>query len=121
MRPDNTCPICGSTVGDLPITILPERGMVVANGKFAILPSSEMNLLARMAEIYPRILSRESAMDWLYQLDPNSDVQIKIIDVFVCKLRKKLHPLGVRIDTTWGKGYALALKEKPRIVVEAVS
>jgi DNA-binding response OmpR family regulator len=37
---------------------------------------------------------------------------MKIIDVFVCKLRRKLneaHPgAGVLIQTTWGQGYSLA-------------
>ncbi len=30
---------------------------------------------------------------------------IKIIDVFICKMRKKLGPLGIRIETIWGVGY----------------
>lgn len=33
--------------------------------------------------------------------------EIKIIDVFVCKLRKKLEPLGLYIGTIWGRGYYL--------------
>ncbi len=35
--------------------------------------------------------------------------EIKIIDVFICKLRKKLADAGVRniIGTVWGRGYIL--------------
>lgn len=33
--------------------------------------------------------------------------EIKIVDVMVCKLRKKLRPYGVHISTLWGRGYAL--------------
>lgn len=32
---------------------------------------------------------------------------IKIVDVFVCKMRKKLRPYGITIDTVWGRGYLL--------------
>ncbi|KAB1068868.1 helix-turn-helix domain-containing protein [Methylobacterium planeticum] len=31
----------------------------------------------------------------------------KIVDVFICKIRKKLRPYGVGIQTVWGQGYAL--------------
>ncbi|GAA2871795.1 DNA-binding response OmpR family regulator [Aminobacter niigataensis] len=37
----------------------------------------------------------------------NEDPEIKIIDVWICKLRKKLLPLGVKIETVWGRGYRL--------------
>jgi two-component system cell cycle response regulator CtrA len=93
--------------------------MVVANGKFAVLTGYEMLLLQRLAEIFPRVLTKEAAMEWLYQFIPDREPEIKIIDVYVCKVRKKLDPIGVRIDTVWGKGYALAVTSKPLIVSEA--
>jgi hypothetical protein len=31
----------------------------------------------------------------------------KIVDVFVCKIRKKLAPFGVDISTVWGAGYSM--------------
>lgn len=31
----------------------------------------------------------------------------KIVDVFICKVRKKLAPLGIQIDTQWGVGWTL--------------
>jgi two-component system cell cycle response regulator CtrA len=42
--------------------------------------------------------------------------QVKIIDVFVCKMRKKLQPFEIEISTLWGRGYYLAkeMKEKVR-------
>jgi hypothetical protein len=32
----------------------------------------------------------------------------KIVDVFVCKVRKKLLPFGISIGTIWGTGYSMA-------------
>ncbi|WP_299941192.1 winged helix-turn-helix domain-containing protein [uncultured Nitratireductor sp.] len=119
MQPDCTCPVCGSSVTEIPVTILPERGMVVANGRFANLTGHEMLILQRLAEVFPRVLSKEAALEWMYQFNPDEEPEIKIIDVYVCKVRKKLAPIGVRIDTLWGKGYALAISSKPQIVSEA--
>lgn len=33
--------------------------------------------------------------------------EIKIVDVFICKLRKKLKPFGIEVETVWGQGYHL--------------
>ncbi|WP_269244920.1 winged helix-turn-helix domain-containing protein [Rhizobium sp. AG207R] len=94
--------------------------MVVANGKFAVLTGSEALLVQRLAEVFPRVLTKEAALDWLYQFAAEGEEpEIKIIDVFICKARKKLDPIGVRIDTLWGKGYALAVDQKPVIIREA--
>lgn len=39
----------------------------------------------------------------------------KIVDVFVCKIRKKLEPFGIQIDTLWGRGYYLTVENKAKI------
>jgi DNA-binding response OmpR family regulator len=115
----HSCPLCGSALAEAPFAILPERGMVVANGRFAVLTGQESALLARLAEVFPRIVAKEALLEWMYQLSTDEQPEIKIVDVFVCKLRKKLKPLGVRIDTAWGRGYALAADAKPTIIREA--
>lgn len=120
MQPECSCPLCGQKIEELPVTILPERGMVVANGKFAILTGHESLLIQRLAEVFPRILTKEAALEWMYQFASEDDEpEIKIIDVYICRARKKLEPIGVRIDTLWGKGYALAVDRKPVIAREA--
>ncbi|MGY9105377.1 MAG: winged helix-turn-helix domain-containing protein, partial [Alphaproteobacteria bacterium] len=52
--------------------------------------------------------TKEMFLNYLY--DGNNDPESKIIDVFICKLRKKL--AGVcggeqYIETVWGRGYVL--------------
>jgi two-component system cell cycle response regulator CtrA len=53
------------------------------------------------------VLSKENFLDHLYggMDEPDS----KIIDVFVCKLRKKLQTAGANnvIGTVWGRGYII--------------
>ncbi|MCW8308163.1 response regulator transcription factor [Acidiphilium sp. PA] len=62
------------------------------------------------------VLSKEAILDHLYGgLDePNP----KIIDVFICKIRKKLLALGADdlIETNWGRGYLVVEKRSPDYV-----
>lgn len=54
------------------------------------------------------LATREAIMAALYRDNAVDEAEIKIIDVFVCKIRKKLDPFGVKIATIWGQGYSLA-------------
>jgi DNA-binding response OmpR family regulator len=113
------CPLCGQPITDLPVTIYRERGMAVAGGKFALLTGSETDVLTILARAFPRIVTKQAIMDGLYG-DQNEEPDIKIVDVFICKLRKKIAPLGVEIDTAWGNGYGLRVQKKP-VIIEAAA
>ena len=54
------------------------------------------------------VATKQSIMMALYSDRPGAEPEIKIVDVFICKLRKKLTPFGVVIETVWGRGYGLA-------------
>lgn len=41
--------------------------------------------------------------------------EIKIIDVFVCKMRKKLQPFDITIRTHWGNGYFLSTEDREKV------
>ncbi|MDR0774310.1 MAG: response regulator transcription factor [Rickettsia sp.] len=72
----------------------------VTNKEYAIL---ELLVLRRGT-----VLNKEMFLDHLYSSVDEPD--IKIIDVFVCKLRRKLADAGGGtnyIDTVWGRGYML--------------
>lgn len=59
------------------------------------------------------IVTKEMAMDVLYGHRPESlEPEINIIDVFVCKMRKKLKPFDLSIETVWGRGYRMPPKSK---------
>lgn len=60
--------------------------------------------------------TRESLLASIY-LDANeSDIpDIKIIDVMICKIRKKLKHLGIEIETFWGKGYRISPEMRARV------
>jgi two-component system cell cycle response regulator CtrA len=86
----------------------------------ALMPASvripiEYGLTATEARVFSHLASREfgtrqSIMLALYS-DRIEEPEEKIVDVFVCKLRRKLNRFGVRIETIWGQGWRLASRE----------
>lgn len=79
-----------------------------ANGKPITLTRKEYQIAEMLALRKGMVLSKEAILDHLYSGmdEPNP----KIIDVFVCKIRKKLQSVGVDdfIETNWGRGYMVA-------------
>lgn len=60
-------------------------------------------------------VSKRMLMDALYGGRPDGDAaEEKIVDVFVCKLRAKLKPYGVDIETNWGQGYFMTAPMKSK-------
>ena len=65
--------------------------------------------------VHRGLLTKDGAMAVVYGgLGRERDVNPKIIDVFICKIRKKLKPHGVRIETLWGRGWQLAAEDRAR-------
>ncbi len=58
------------------------------------------------------LVTKEMAMLGLYGDRPNLDPEIKIVDVYICKARKKLKRFGVEIETVWGRGFRLTAESK---------
>lgn len=78
------------------------------------LTSSETNLLAFLYARAPHVIPRERINAALW-LDDGVAPYVKIIDVLVCKLRKKLAPFGVDVETSWGVGYRLSASARDRL------
>lgn len=78
---------------------------IYAKGHSVTLTKKEYQIVEILSLRKGAVLSKEAILDHLYGgLDePNP----KIIDVFICKIRKKLQALGVNdfIETNWGRGY----------------
>jgi len=59
------------------------------------------------------VVSKESFLDHLY--GGMDEPEMKIIDVFICKLRKKIEAAGAKrplIETVWGRGYRVDVPEE---------
>jgi len=100
------CPCCGQALpADLGFRI-DEAGIVLAGGRFARLTEHEAAVLAKLAEKPGRVISKDQLMAAVYWA-ADEDPHVKIIDVWICKMRPRLKPLGVVIETVWGRGYRL--------------
>lgn len=80
---------------------------VLVNGKPIHLTGKEFSILELLILRRGMVLSKEAFLNHLY--GGMDEPEIKIIDVFVCKLRKKLaEATGEQlIGTVWGRGYVL--------------
>jgi two-component system cell cycle response regulator CtrA len=59
--------------------------------------------------------TKQTIMDGLYFVGVDDEPEIKIVDVFVCKIRKKLAPFDIHISTLWGSGYYLTPDMKAKV------
>ena len=102
-------------VGDLIVNL--EARNVELRGQKLHLTAKEYQILALLALRRGSTLTKEMFLNHLYGgLDDEPDA--KIIDVFICKLRKKLaNASGGQdyIETVWGRGYALREPTKQAI------
>lgn len=83
---------------------------VTVNGTPVHLTGKEMLVLTLLASNRGRTQSKEMILNNLYLLEQD-EAEIKIVDVFVCKIRRKLDEIhlgaGKVIQTVWGRGYQI--------------
>lgn len=81
----------------------------------------ETDVLRVLVEHSPRTLSKSDCINAIYPRE--RDVDPKIMDVFVCKLRVKLarQGLGFVIETRWGRGHAIPEEALARLREAAMS
>jgi two-component system cell cycle response regulator CtrA len=90
-----------------PLSIDLESQKVTVNGHDVPLTGREYGILELLALRKGTVLAKEAFMTHLY--GGMDEPEIKIIDVFICKLRRKLATAGAEavIGTIWGRGYVL--------------
>jgi len=89
------------------LTINLDNRTASVDGKPIHLTSKEYAILELLILRRGFVLTKEAFLNHLY--GGMDEPEIKIIDVFVCKLRKKLAQAGIDnlIGTVWGRGYML--------------
>jgi two-component system, cell cycle response regulator CtrA len=94
------------TTGRLTVDLDNKR--VEVDGALIHLTAKEYQMLELLSLRKGTTLSKEMFLNHLY--GDTDEPEMKIIDVFICKLRKKLDAAthGINyIETIWGRGYAL--------------
>ena len=81
---------------------------VEVDGKTVHLTSKEYAIFELLAMRKGTVLTKEMFLNHLY--GGMDEPELKIIDVFVCKLRRKLYEASGGknyVETVWGRGYML--------------
>jgi two-component system cell cycle response regulator CtrA len=80
---------------------------VTVEGRPVHLTGKEYAILELLTLRKGAVLTKEAFLNHLY--GGMDEPEVKIIDVFICKLRKKLAQAGATdlIGTVWGRGYVL--------------
>lgn len=109
------CPLCGGPLPDDGIYVDFDGGMVVGRGHVAALTRSEFRMFEALWNTRPRMLNKEQLLAATSGYG-DDDREIKLVDVFVCKLRRKLRGTGIVIDTVWGEGYRIVTRgQRPAV------
>jgi len=106
--------------GDLSVNL--GTRTVEVNGRCIHLTGKEYQMLELLSLRKGSTLTKEMFLNHLY--GGMDEPELKIIDVFICKLRKKLSiATGSRgyIETVWGRGYVLREPEKVSDIVEGAA
>jgi two-component system cell cycle response regulator CtrA len=94
--------------------------MVDINGARVHLTGKEYALLELLALRKGTTITKEMFLNHLY--GGMDEPEIKIIDVFICKLRKKLTQASGGddfVETVWGRGYVLRDQDEPALTLVA--
>ena len=98
------------SVGNLEVDL--HRHLALVNGESLPLTDKEFRIVEFLALRKGSVLSKTAFLSHLY--GGMDEPEPKIIDVFICKLRRKLEVAGARgvsVDTVWGQGYTLRATE----------
>lgn len=109
--PDIRCPHCGMSLIDPPAAESPERvaivdGEAVFRGRSVRLTPNQIKIMTLLAS--GRRVDRTQIYQELYwDLGEAGEPDPKGIDVIMCKLRKKLAPIGLSITVRHSLGWRL--------------
>lgn len=93
------------TVGDLTLDV--DQHDVTAHGVRVNLTAKEFAILELLVLRRNMIMTKDAILSQIY--GGMDEPEIKIIDVFICKIRNKLTKAGLAnvISTVWGRGYTV--------------
>ena len=109
-----TCPACGQSVENLTgILINPETNDILIDGNLIHFTEKESGIFNALHKRFPDLVTVDGMMDVLYSDNPEEPF-MAIINVYICKMRKKLRGTRVRIKNVWGRGYRLKLESEEK-------
>lgn len=101
------CPCCGSDVsGHIRPLVSLDTNKLMAGAEIIKLAPREAEFMSALVAAMPMPLRHERIISIVYGAQDLGAPE-KSIQVYICKLRKKIKKTGLSIRTVWGTGYAL--------------
>lgn len=108
---NSVCPCCLQPVEGNDLLISEDKQNASRNGIVVHLAASSTTILGLLYKRYPGAVHREVIMGVLYGDNDDPPFE-KTIDVFICRLRRLLLPLGLGISNSYGNGWRLLYLDK---------
>ena len=83
----------------------PSARQVIAQGEALDIPRRELSVFECLIEAKGRLVSKSALLDYAYGV--GADVEEKVVEVYVSRLRTRLKKHGVAIKSQRGLGYQL--------------
>lgn len=101
-----TCPLCGNSYGGHEGVFIDEDfSEVVIDGEVISLTPRLVQTLAGIVKSSPRVVTKGYLMDYIYGLGSVNEPNDKIIDTFICLVRKQIKHTRFEIQTVKTLGY----------------
>lgn len=101
------CPCCGSDLAkaDKPLVSL-DTNRLLTGGEIIQLMPREAEMMAILADAMPLIVDHERFISRLWG-DISTENAMHTLKVHICRLRRKIIPYGLGIETHHSRGYSL--------------
>ena len=103
------CPTCGQALPEDFFVFHEDAGLVVARGLFVHLPRREADILSYLLRRRGRFIPKASLFADLYRMDDEPENEA-VVESHISKMRKKLRPLGLVIESERFRGYCLNVR-----------
>lgn len=115
------CSECGTVIDDGTARIVRGRLTVDRALRRVLWDEAELHFAKTEFEIIELLATREGRVvqKWAFFIDIlNEDVDDKILDVFICKIRARFTAIDPKFDllkTVWGEGYLWQKSDRPAL------
>lgn len=111
------CPTCGQAVPDSGLLVDLQRNRLSCGTASVDLAPAEAELLFTLVRAVPRALARDAIAVALWGGALADERRGNNIDVYLNRLRRRIAPLGFRIQNYRGRGFAL--EAAPELIAAA--
>lgn len=99
LSPTQVCPCCGSPIPAAQVLVDVAGNIIAYQGKTIRVECQMANLAKLLSENFGRVTRHQLIVETLWPLPHHQiDSAYEAVQVYVCKLRKVLAPLGLKIE-----------------------